>query len=126
MVTLMSTLRSSLLFLCALMCCRDAVSQGSKSPNYQGTSTSSPLPVHKITGAKGGCTAAGQDGRFTFENGGQLGASVGDLFSGQIAHFQICSGNGVIQWGDRIFWGDGADDPMGVPDPFYQGRLVAS
>jgi hypothetical protein len=66
------------------------------------------------------------DGRFQFQNGGQFVASEGDVFSGQVGQFLICSGNTVVQYGSRIYWGDGGDNPMIVPDPFYKGVLLAT
>lgn len=53
-------------------------------------------------------------------------AVAGFQFSQQVGTFLICNGQHVQQYGTRIYWGDGGDDPMSVIGPFFKGKLKAT
>ncbi|WP_260738173.1 hypothetical protein [Tunturiibacter lichenicola] len=81
------------------------------------------LPI-QVQDAPSEINRCGSDKRLHFAS--DLVATVGDPFSQQVGTFLICNGLGVLDYGSRIYWGSGGDDPMSIIGKFQDGRLLAT
>jgi hypothetical protein len=114
------------LILCLLLSpvCPFAQSQTSTGqPLGQGLNAHQAVPI-QVHDTNRDPTLCGSDIRLKFLP--NLVATVGDPFSEQVGTFLICNGQYVQDYGSRIYWGDGGNDPMTVWEPFWEGRIQAT